>query len=240
MLTRRHGRNNYFKDYYLTTGYKLLNLEPSKDRIAVSYVFSIIDCRRIEETWSKLKEIASNKGNAIIIGPELSQLERHQLIFPENTILIGVDGASYAFFLETGRMPDIVVSDLDGPLKMYSIIQEMGRYIVIHAHGDNIYRIAYLNSLLRYAKTVITTQTEDYVCIKNVGGFTDGDRAILLALTLGFNRIIVCCFSENPIFTHKEVTVSWSKETKRIKIRILYELLEKIKKVYGDRVKIIS
>jgi len=239
MLIGKHIKNDYFRNYYLTRGYKLLNLDPSRDRIAVDYVFSLINCHKIEETWNKLKEIASNKENAIIIGPELSRVESYQSILSENNVLIGVDGASFAFFLNTGKMPDIVVSDLDGPLKMYSIIREMDKYIAIHPHGDNIYRLAHLNSLLQYTKTVVTTQTEDHSCIKNIGGFTDGDRAILLALTLGFDKISVCCFSRKPVSTHKEITRPWSKE-KNAKMKILYEIMEKIMEMYGDHVKIIS
>ncbi|MEB3755263.1 MAG: hypothetical protein GSR79_00150, partial [Desulfurococcales archaeon] len=69
---------------------------------------------------------------------------------------------------------------------------------------------------------------------------TDGDRAILLALTLGFDRISVCCFSRKPVFTHKEITRSWNKEEKNAKMKILYEIMEKIMEMYGDHVKIIS
>ncbi|MCE4615167.1 MAG: DUF115 domain-containing protein [Desulfurococcales archaeon] len=238
-MLNKHS-NNYFKDFYLTTGYKLLNLDPSRDRIAVQYIYSLINCRKVNEIWLNLREMASYRKTAVIIGPELSQLQKLQSTLSENNVLIGVDGASYTFFLKTGTLPDIVVSDLDGPLRLYYLIQEMNKYIAIHPHGDNIYRITTLNSLLQYSRLIVTSQTEDYECIRNIGGFTDGDRAVLLAVEMGFESIIICCFSREPVFFHKEIIYSRDSKTKKIKVEILYGLLEKIKELYGDRVKFIS
>jgi uncharacterized Rossmann fold enzyme len=236
----RTDRDDYFKDFYKSKGHKLLNLDPSRDRIAVQFVYSLIDCGKVNGTWFRLKQIASLLKSAIIIGPEMKDIEKVQAFPLEGSVIIGVDGASYAFFLKTGRMPDITVTDLDGPMRLYYLLREMNRYIVLHPHGDNIYRIANLYSILSYDNMIVTSQTENFDCIRNIGGFTDGDRAILLAIELGFKEIKVCCFSREPVYSHKEIGFPRDYELKNVKLRILYDLIQKIKESYGDRVKFIS
>ena len=240
MLSKEKNIDSYLKWFYLTTGYKTLKLDPSKDRLAVKYTYYLTNCERIKETWVELKEAALNKEKAIIIGPDLSQFKKNRNLFTEDSILIGVDGASYMFFHRTGKMPDIIVSDLDGPLRLYYLITEMNKYIAIHPHGDNIHRLAHLASLLKYDKIIVTTQTEDFECIRNVGGFTDGDRAILLALELGFNIIHVCCFKRRPLFAHKNTLSALDTKSKEIKMKILFDLIKIIKDIYGDKIKFTS
>ncbi len=81
----------------------------------------------------------------------------------------------------------ISVTDLDGGLETLRDILDLGGYAFIHIHGDNM-GLAYsaIELMRKYReKIVITTQTIppcDRVMI--IPGFTDGDRAIALALSM--------------------------------------------------------
>jgi len=66
-------------------------------------------------------------------------------------------------------------------------LQNRGCILVLHAHGDNIERIKSVIPKLR--RFVGTTQSVPFDRIYNFGGFTDGDRAALLAKKFGAEKI---------------------------------------------------
>jgi 2-amino-4-hydroxy-6-hydroxymethyldihydropteridine diphosphokinase len=116
---------------------------------------------------------------------ELKQF--HQLKMEEFTIF-AADGATTAL-LEEGLIPDVVVTDLDGKVENIFLAQKQGAVMVVHAHGDN------LEKLERYVpqleKIMGTTQTPSQEMVYNFGGFTDGDRAVFLAVELGVKMMIM-------------------------------------------------
>ncbi len=84
--------------------------------------------------------------------------------------------------------PDAIVTDLDGLVEDQIRANRKGAIAVVHAHGDNIPAIE------RWAPrfegpTVATTQAEPFEGVHNFGGFTDGDRAVLLAAHFGARSI---------------------------------------------------
>lgn len=92
-----------------------------------------------------------------------------------NSIHLTADGATT--FLKKLRIPvDAAFTDLDG------IIAEdffYPKFIIVHAHGDNIHRLLnYKNEILKAENIIGTTQVEPYENILNPGGFTDGDRIL--------------------------------------------------------------
>ncbi len=115
-------------------------------------------------------------GNA----PELADQLRNS---PEG-IIVAADAASVVFKQVTGRDPDVVVTDLDGPVESYL---EMSSVLVVHAHGDNVRRI--ISYVPRMGSVIPTTQVEPAGSVHNFGGFTDGDRAAFLAWSAGAKRI---------------------------------------------------
>ncbi len=96
-------------------------------------------------------------------------------------------------FLDTGKVPDIVVTDLDGGITSLRRAFSLGSIMVIHSHGDN-------GELLRkYAhefsgRAVGTTQNKPQGKIYNFFGFTDGDRGAYLADFLGAEDIFLVGF----------------------------------------------
>lgn len=95
-------------------------------------------------------------------------------------------------------LPDIIVTDLDGNVEDQIKANEMGSIAVIHAHGDNIPAIRKYAPLFK-GRVVLTTQSEPFDNVYNFGGFTDGDRAFLMAKHFGATKISLFGFDfENP------------------------------------------
>lgn len=97
---------------------------------------------------------------------------------------IAVDGAT-ALFHQKNIVPSIVITDLDGDLAsiQWSIVN--GSVVLIHAHGDNqIHVEKFFQDHLKIIKQNWvwgTTQCKTDQILFNFGGFTDGDRAIILS-----------------------------------------------------------
>ena len=231
------GKTQYFREFYRRIVAGKLGLDPSRDSVASQYISTMIDCGLVEKAWKKITELSKNK-EALIVGPVFH--DEPACTAGRDTVVIGADGSSLIYYYLTGKFPDITVSDLDGPMILYNMIVQYSKWIVVHPHGDNVYRLATLSYLLEYDKTLYTTQTEDYRCIRNMGGFTDGDRAILLAVLLGFNRIRICGFSNEPVALHKETPGIADHHSKRVKLELANQIIGKIKEVYGDRIEFIS
>ena len=164
---------------------KDFNYNQGEDEKSAQVINSLIDKKYVVDIHGMDK--------CIIFGAGPS-LKRHiQLI--KNTfditsyIIIAADGATTAL-LEEAIIPDIIVTDLDG--KIDDIIQsnKSGSTLYVHAHGDNIDKIKkYLPQL---DKVIATTQTNPIGLVENYGGFTDGDRAIHIAVyALNMKKIIL-------------------------------------------------
>ncbi len=102
---------------------------------------------------------------------------------PEGFVIVADSALRYY----SGRY-DMVVSDLDGPVE--KIVGNEECIKVIHAHGDNI------ESLSRYIpdmRGIIlgTTQSIPLKRVKNIGGFTDGDRSVIMGAILGAKKIYI-------------------------------------------------
>ena len=107
-------------------------------------------------------------------------------------------GASIPFLLENNVIPDVIVTDLDGDVEAQKRASSIGSITVMHAHGDNT------DALMVHAKgfsgkVLMTTQSKPDVIVYNFGGFTDGDRAVCMADSLGAKKIMLIGFDlDNP------------------------------------------
>lgn len=106
--------------------------------------------------------------------------------------LVAADG-SCALLGREGILPDIIVTDLDGDLEEERRMNSKGALMVIHFHGDN-YELAadFVNTL--EGRAVITTQAGPTGATFNFGGFTDGDRAVLLCEEFGAKQVMLAGF----------------------------------------------
>ncbi len=133
------------------------------------------------------------KGNDVrIYGPAKPNMDEF------GGVKVAADSAVH-MLLSGGIMPDIIVTDLDGDVQDTMRASSMGSVVLVHAHGDNAERIRRYVPLLR-GRTGGTVQTEPFPPLMNFGGFTDGDRAVFLADSMGAKRIELTGFDfEKPV-----------------------------------------
>jgi 2-amino-4-hydroxy-6-hydroxymethyldihydropteridine diphosphokinase len=106
--------------------------------------------------------------------------------------VIAADGATLRC-LEGGVIPDVITTDLDGPVASEVAANARGSLVVIHAHGDN------LPQLERWVPEFGGELAGSWAGppqdgLLDVGGFTDGDRAAYLAEHVGARRILLWAF----------------------------------------------
>jgi len=129
----------------------------------------------IREDLTRELEIIRGKDVAVVgAGPSL--VDHREF---EGEVMISADGATN-YLLSLGIVPDVIVTDLDG------ITQFPDSLYVVHAHGDNYHLLHKVSELKR---VVGTTQVPPFGRLKLFGGFTDGDRAVVLARAFGARRI---------------------------------------------------
>ena len=126
----------------------------------------------------------------VLIGAAINQ----SLSIP-NSSLIVADGALRAC-LEKDIIPELIISDLDGYLPDMFWATQNGSKIIIHAHGDNISRVHQYSAKLNPICMTSTYPSDSTFCW---GGFTDGDRATMMSLSLGCASIKLLGFDFNKV-----------------------------------------
>ena len=133
-----------------------------------------------------LKEKLLAASKVVIVGASVKEIDFVNFDF-ENSIVIAADGS-------VGGVVGLVniacvVTDFDGNPHLDKVAKE-GVTFVAHAHGDN--RNRWRESLDKWSRLetppnlILTHQvTESIDGMHNFGGFTDGDRAVCLAINLG-------------------------------------------------------
>lgn len=105
--------------------------------------------------------------------------------------------------------PSIHVTDMEESLELLLKLQDSGCILVLHAHGDNIHRICKVVPHLRHF--VATTQSEPFDRVYNFCGFTDGDRAALIAKKFGAKKIALYGFDFSRGEGLKLKKLNWAK-----------------------------
>ncbi len=153
-------------------------------------------------TLNDLGEIVGFSDSYIVFGAGPSIKEHIRMLKEDydlrDYVLVAADGATTAM-IEEKIVPDIVATDLDGNIDDILLANLRGANIVIHAHGDNMERIASLSSF--FNNVLGTTQAQPVGNLYNFGGFTDGDRAIFLAVALGASQITLAGMDFGDIVT---------------------------------------
>ncbi|MBP3790988.1 MAG: DUF115 domain-containing protein [Methanobrevibacter sp.] len=143
-------------------------------------------------TLDDLSQIVGFSDKFIVFGAGPSLNEHIEMLKKDydlkDYVLVAADGATTAL-IEQKVAPDIVATDLDGKLDDILLANIRGANIIVHAHGDNIDKIATVTSF--FNNVLGTTQAQPVGNLYNFGGFTDGDRALFLAVALGASEIIL-------------------------------------------------
>lgn len=180
-----------FKEWY----FKIIEdfeFDHDKDLEARDYLNSLLEERpnswNLELTLEKFKKTIQEKQTIFIYGcgPSLEPtvntlLDSCGLSFFERAINLAADGAA-VYLLEKGIPIDATFSDLDGITEKEL---DASRFMVVHAHGDNIDKLQeFKNAILTKEHFIGTTQVESNGEVINAGGFTDGDRILFFLRTL--------------------------------------------------------
>lgn len=106
--------------------------------------------------------------------------------------LLCADGAADRC-LAAGLVPDVVVTDLDGPVAAEITANARGALVLVHAHGDN--REAVSRWVPEFPGAVGGSWAgPPRGGLVDYGGFTDGDRAAFLAAALGAREVLLSGF----------------------------------------------
>jgi 2-amino-4-hydroxy-6-hydroxymethyldihydropteridine diphosphokinase len=134
--------------------------------------------------------------------------------------VIAADGAA-ARCLAAGLVPDVITTDLDGPVAAEVTANARGALTVLHAHGDN--RPALEEWTPQFAGELAGSWAGPPTAeLLDVGGFTDGDRAAFLAVHLRARRVLLWAFD----FQRVDATDPTERVTKIRKLAWARELLD--------------
>jgi len=133
--------------------------------------------------------------------------------------VIAADGATTAC-LNAGLVPEVIVTDLDGPVPSEVLANARGALVVVHAHGDNPAAID--RWLPEFSGELAGSWAgPPKGGLIDVGGFTDGDRAAFLAEHVGASRILLWGFD----FAHVDDQAPEDRSRKLAKLRWAAQLL---------------
>ncbi len=186
---------------------------------------------RLDDFINHLPKDKLIHGKSIVFGAGPS-LKTHIKFIKEkfvldDYILIAADGATTAL-LEENMVPDIVVTDLDGKLDDLFLANDLGSLFVIHAHGNNLDEI--LKYTRKFTNVLGTTQSKPMGNLYNFGGFTDGDRAVFLAIKFKMKKIILAGMDFGTMVTSysrpdMDVDIGIADEVKQKKLKYAENLI---------------
>ncbi|HIP25448.1 MAG TPA: DUF115 domain-containing protein [Archaeoglobus profundus] len=162
----------------------MLMLELGKDKL--------LDC-------SILKKVIYNK-NVVVVGGAIDEFK------PLKDWIIITAGKS---ILNLDFIPHIHVTDMEEDDDILIELERNGCLLVLHAHGDNIDRIKSVVPKLK--RFIATTQSEPIHKVYNFGGFTDGDRAAIIAKVFGAKFIKLVGFDFERAQGLKLKKLQWAK-----------------------------
>jgi hypothetical protein len=91
--------------------------------------------------------------------------------------------------VDAGVTVDLAVTDLDKNPDSLAAMSHEGVTVAAHAHGDNLPAVEEWVPAFADDHLLATTQAAPVGPVRNVGGFTDGDRAAFLADALGAEKL---------------------------------------------------
>lgn len=184
---------NYCTEY-LRVVLNTIRINPLADELATRVLERVADCR-----WASLALRAvrdSVAGRVALVfgaGPSLERsLSRLKPLVErsrDRLCLIAANGATSAL-MTAGLVPDVITTDLDGDVRSIIEANLRGSTVLLHVHGDNLWRVLVSYRAFQ-GRVLLTTQVHERSCVYNVGGFTDGDRAVLLALRGGAEAVVL-------------------------------------------------
>jgi uncharacterized Rossmann fold enzyme len=115
---------------------------------------------------------------------------------------------------ETGVAVDCMVTDLDKNPDTARELTAAGTPVAVHAHGDNIPAVEAHVPTFDHSAMLPTTQAAPAGAVANYGGFTDGDRAAVLADAFGADRLVFpgWAFDDPGVTEEKALKLRWAEQ----------------------------
>ena len=107
-------------------------------------------------------------------------------------------------------VPEVHVTDMEEPDELLMELERRGCILILHAHGDNVHRIESVIPKLR--RFVATTQFKPFGRVYNFTGFTDGDRAVIIAKTFKARTIELAGFDFDRAEGIKLKKLKWARK----------------------------
>ena len=146
-------------------------------------------CSRYFKSNNDLGQLLYQK-DVVIVGAGITDQET----IPDGTV-IAADGAVKAC-LQRSLIPDFVVTDMDGYILDLKYAFDNGCRVIIHVHGDNLSRFPDYSSVI---EPICITSAYPAALTSCWGGFTDGDRALMMCLSLECKSVRLIGFSFDKI-----------------------------------------
>ncbi|MDP2766777.1 MAG: DUF115 domain-containing protein [Candidatus Methanoperedens sp.] len=154
-----------------------------------------------------LREAIKGK-DVLVCGKAPTLVEEIKNVDFKKYVTIAADGAT-SILMDSGITPDIIVTDLDGNMEDEA---RAGAIMVVHAHGDNMGALR--REVPRLKRVIGTTQSKPFKNIYNFGGFTDGDRSVLLAKEMEARTIMLIGFDfkDENVTPFKKKKLVWAEK----------------------------
>ena len=124
--------------------------------------------------------------------------------FPEGCDVHAAPEGGLARALEAGVRLVYVAGDMDASLRLLYMAGHAAELYLAHLHADNWHREHPPASL------VYTSQAPSASpCVLGPAGFTDGDRAVIVAMLLGAREVVLDGYWGSPSWGHKDWSGSW-------------------------------
>lgn len=200
------------------------SFDPLKDMdaaIALSRMLRKLKGR--DDAWDDARRLLHGKDVSIVGGYAPGAKAFARMAQVKETI-IAADWAVKPL-MAAGLAPDIILTDLDGPVLDIIRAGRKGSIIVVHAHGDNLPLLCKHVPRMKGLKVAGTCQCIPVPPLRNFGGFTDGDRAFCMVKSLGAASASLWGFDYGKPYRNGRPTASIAKKKKLLWAKKIIELL---------------
>ena len=176
---------DWFKFYYQILSD--FGFDEERDREAAKLMHSLAGEKLLDK--EVIRERIEGREVAVIGGAVEDEIDAETVITAGKSILKWREISD--------RIPDIHVTDMEEDSEILVDLEKRGCLLILHAHGDNMDRIR--DVIPKVGRFIGTTQHIPFDRIYNFGGFTDGDRAAIIAKEFGAAKIILHGFRFHSI-----------------------------------------
>ncbi|MDZ5812500.1 6-hydroxymethylpterin diphosphokinase MptE-like protein [Halorubrum sp. AD140] len=169
--------------------------EPMYGAILADFGFARADDERARDIAADLstpfpmERLGDWRGATVAVAGAAPRLSEDVGIARDADVVVAASTAADTL-RDRGVVVDCMVTDLDkNPGTAVELTRE-GVPVAAHAHGDNVPAVREWLPRFEDAWTLTTTQAAPRGPVRNLGGFTDGDRAAFLADHVGAGRLV--------------------------------------------------